>query len=62
MNIDRIPAVPLLALVVVVNMFVSPALAHHSRTVIYDTDVQIEMEEVVTQWRWANPMESSRSG
>ena len=45
----------LLAFVVVFFVSGGAASAHHSRAGIYDTDAQMEMEGVVTEWRWTNP-------
>ena len=60
MNTEWIPVVPLLALVEVINISVSPALTHHSRARIYDIDVQFDFEKDAAKWRWTNTMESIR--
>jgi hypothetical protein len=55
MSILRISEAAFLACAVFFLMLVGPASAHHSRAGIYDVDAQLEMEGVVTQWRWTNP-------
>jgi hypothetical protein len=54
MRIQRVWATAVLVLMSVVILG-GLASAHHGRAGIYDTDRRIEMDGVVSEWRWRNP-------
>ena len=54
MKIQRVWATAVLVLMSVVILG-GLASAHHGRAGIYDTDRRIEMDGVVSEWRWRNP-------
>ena len=54
MRIERVWATVVLAVVLVVIVG-GLAEAHHGRAGIYDTDRRVEMQGVVSEWRWRNP-------
>ncbi len=54
MRIKSISATVVLAVVLVV-IWGGLAAAHHGRAGIYDTDTRVEMDGVVSEWRWRNP-------
>ncbi len=54
MRMQRVWATAMLVLALVVILG-GLASAHHGRAGIYDTDRRIEMDGVVSEWRWRNP-------
>ena len=54
MIMQRVWAMAVLVLVLVAILG-GLASAHHGRAGIYDTDRRIEMDGVVSEWRWRNP-------